>query len=101
MFSVRSPPQSSIFNVRLNPMLDVCTADVPEGDSLPRDIHLFGLAMTTTPPPPPSTTTTIPSPTNAFEEEDPFAFGGGEGFDDVFSDVEAPVRGNFRFALLR
>ncbi len=71
-------------------MLDVCTADVPEGDSLPRDIHLFGLAMTTTTtttPPPPTRT---PSPTAAlFEEDDPFAFG---GFGDVFSDVEAPVR---------
>ncbi len=73
-------------------MLDVCTADVPEGDSLPRDIHLFGLAMTTTTttttPPPPTRT---PSPTAALfeEEEDPFAFG---GFGDVFSDVEAPVR---------
>ncbi len=45
----------SIFNVHLNPMLDVCTVEVPVGDSLPRDIHLFGLSATTTTTEPPTT----------------------------------------------
>ncbi len=52
---------SSIFNLDLNPMLDICTVDIPFGDSLPRDIRLLGLADM--PPTTVSTTTTTTSTT--------------------------------------